>query len=460
MFILNQSIDDIPIERFECIYSLAKRRGPVPGKTNPSIPSTSQSQRRSSLDMADMVDDSSDGEHQHQSQRSPSPEHNSRIRSSSLQHGMSPGKSGAMILPRGGRMGVGATTTATSGVAGRIDGSDLLNDAHLTAALLQHAQQNYQQQQQFHNLHQQDIVFDKSQQPSSASLQHHLSILQQMQQQERQFQNQQDKRLSLGVINNTESSRLKDNADTANRRRKSVGDGVSPSPLIMESSLSQQQESGATVKSSTLPVAAAAAGSSLSLPGDIGGAPGLGNVAAAVATITNRRNNDTSTTTGSSSSYGIVAGVPRTVRLHTHLLDRNDVDGERLRSYYRLSIDEMFCLPVSPTDEEYCSRSNVVGLTPNMIPGTHLAALSAVRFAEAALGAIVNNEIPLGTELCNAVVHCLRESVQDPIQTPVLFEVAKSYFLLSVFRAFRGDMVRYFKYRRVCLNYIAKLPVS
>jgi hypothetical protein len=150
-------------------------------------------------------------------------------------------------------------------------------------------------------------------------------------------------------------------------------------------------------------------------------------------------------------------GVPRTIAAHTHLLELSDPDGSRLRAYYRLSVDELFGFPPTPTDEEYCMRLNIPGMTPRMIPGTHLAALSAARFAEVALGAIVHNEVSLGMELCNAVVHCLRESVQEPVQPPYMFEVARSYFLLGVFRAFRGDMVRYFKYRRVCLTYISKL---
>jgi hypothetical protein len=153
-------------------------------------------------------------------------------------------------------------------------------------------------------------------------------------------------------------------------------------------------------------------------------------------------------------------GVPRTIAAHTHLLELSDPDGSRLRSYYRLSVDELFCFPPTPTDEEYCMRLNIPGMTPRMIPGTHLAALSAARFAEVALGAIVHNEVSLAMELCNAVVHCLRESVQEPVQPPYMFEVARSYFLLGVFRAFRGDMVRYFKYRRVCMTYISKLEVS
>jgi len=122
-----------------------------------------------------------------------------------------------------------------------------------------------------------------------------------------------------------------------------------------------------------------------------------------------------------------------------------------------LSVDEIFGFPPTPTDEDYCALLNIPGISPRMIPGTHLAALSAARFAEVALGAIVHNEAPLAMELCNAVVHCLKECVSEPVQPPYMFEVARSYFLLGVFRAFRGDMTRYFKYRRVCLTYVSKL---
>jgi len=148
--------------------------------------------------------------------------------------------------------------------------------------------------------------------------------------------------------------------------------------------------------------------------------------------------------------------IPRTITDHTHLLERSDPEGSRLYAYYKLSIDEMFRLPPTPTDEDYCSRM-IPPMTPRMIPGSHLAALSAARFAEIALGALVHNEVSLAMELCNAVVHCLRESVQEPVHTQVMFEVAKAYFLLGVFRSCRGDMARYFKYRRVCMTYLAKL---
>jgi len=152
-------------------------------------------------------------------------------------------------------------------------------------------------------------------------------------------------------------------------------------------------------------------------------------------------------------------GIPWTIKQHTHLLDRADPEGSRYRAYYKLSIDELYRLPPTPTDEEYCTRLSVPGMAPSMIPGTHLAALSAARFAEVALGALVHNEVSLALELGNAVVHCLRESVAEAVQKSVMFEVARAYFLLGVFRACRGDMARYFKYRRVCLSYLTKLEV-
>jgi hypothetical protein len=150
--------------------------------------------------------------------------------------------------------------------------------------------------------------------------------------------------------------------------------------------------------------------------------------------------------------------IPPTILSHTHMLDRDDPDGSRLRAYYKLSIDEMFRLPCTPSDDEFITA------TGGPMAGRHLAALSAVRFAETALGAIVNNEVMLATELCNAVVHCLREAVQDlvsgNVDNAILFEVAKAYFLLGVFRSIRGDMARYFKYRRVAITYLSKLSVS
>lgn len=149
-------------------------------------------------------------------------------------------------------------------------------------------------------------------------------------------------------------------------------------------------------------------------------------------------------------------GVPRAIANHTHLLESNDIEGSRLHAYYKLSIDELFRLPPTPTDEDLCNNLSQQGVSDQMIPGSQLAALSASRFAEIALGALVHGEVSLGMEISNAVVHCLRESVQDPVQPATMVTVAKTYFLLALFRAYRGDMIRYFKYRRVAMTYLSK----
>lgn len=147
--------------------------------------------------------------------------------------------------------------------------------------------------------------------------------------------------------------------------------------------------------------------------------------------------------------------VPDTVAAHMHLLSRSNREGDRLRAYFRLSVDELFILPNPPSDEEYCAIANIS--SPHLIPKTHRFALLASRFAEVALGALVHSELPLAMELCNATVHCLRECVTEPVQPSYLFDVARAYFLLGVFRGFRGDMERYFKYRRVCMTYLAQV---
>lgn len=154
-------------------------------------------------------------------------------------------------------------------------------------------------------------------------------------------------------------------------------------------------------------------------------------------------------------SNGVAA--PDTVEAHTPLLSRDSNDGNRLRAFYRLSVDELFALPTIPTDQEYCERNNI---SESLLPGSHKFALKASRFGEIALGAIVHNEVSLAMELCNAVVHCLRECTKDPVKSEYGYEVARAYFLLGAFRAFRGDMVRYFKYRRVCMQHLSKLDVS
>lgn len=147
--------------------------------------------------------------------------------------------------------------------------------------------------------------------------------------------------------------------------------------------------------------------------------------------------------------------VADTVAAHLKLLSRDSIDGNRLRAFYRLSVDELFSLPPVPTDEEYFARMNIA--VPRMVPKGLQNALLAARFSEIALGALVHDEVALAMELCNATVHCLRKCVEEPVEQAYLFEVSRAYFLLGVFRAFRGDLERYLKYRRVCLTHLSQL---
>lgn len=147
--------------------------------------------------------------------------------------------------------------------------------------------------------------------------------------------------------------------------------------------------------------------------------------------------------------------VADTVAAHLKLLSPNNIDGNRLRGYYRLSVDELFALPAIPSDEEHFRRLGIP--LPRLVPKGLQNALLAARFSEIALGALVHNEIQLAMELCNATVHCLRKCVEEPVEQSYLFEVSRAYFLLGVFRAFRGDIDRYLKYRRVCMTHLSQL---
>jgi hypothetical protein len=146
-------------------------------------------------------------------------------------------------------------------------------------------------------------------------------------------------------------------------------------------------------------------------------------------------------------------GIPEIIASYKHMLDPADADGSRLLAYYRLSIDELFRLPSTPSKEEYSLN------TDQPLVGRQEAIFSAAKFAELALGAIVKNEVTVAIELHNAAVHCLQEVSHEQVDESIFYEVARTYFLLCIFRSIRGDMVRYFKYRRVALSHVAKLQV-
>lgn len=141
---------------------------------------------------------------------------------------------------------------------------------------------------------------------------------------------------------------------------------------------------------------------------------------------------------------------------YASLLRPDSLEGNRLRSFYDLSINECFNLPPIPNDEDYCSRLNG-HMTPNMLPRFDLSALKAARFSEIALGAFVNNQTSLALKLSNTTVLCLRECIEEPVHQLCKLSLARAYFLHGLFRYFRGDMERYFKYRRVCMKYLSQM---
>ena len=152
-------------------------------------------------------------------------------------------------------------------------------------------------------------------------------------------------------------------------------------------------------------------------------------------------------------------GVVKASEKHAPLLEKSSTFGNRLRSFYSLALDTLFNLPPIPSDEEYCAKLNG-NMTPSMLPPFDVAALKAARFAEIALGALVSNQISLALELSSATVTSLKECVEEPVHPNCMYDIAKAYFLHGIFRSYRGDMTRYFKYRRVCLAKLSQLDAS
>lgn len=138
------------------------------------------------------------------------------------------------------------------------------------------------------------------------------------------------------------------------------------------------------------------------------------------------------------------------------LLHMNNQEGNMLRSYFMMSINEVFNLPPVPLEDEYC-RGLALTLNPMQLPRNTRAALHAARYAEVALGAQANFQSSLALELSNATVLCLRECVKNPVHASCLLYVARAYFLHGVFRSMRGDFERYLKYRKMCMSHLKEL---
>jgi len=144
------------------------------------------------------------------------------------------------------------------------------------------------------------------------------------------------------------------------------------------------------------------------------------------------------------------------------LTSPSDTSGSHLRANYALSFGGLFELPSIPTDEEYCSRFDK-SLEPYQLPKFDVAALQAARFAELALGALVDsssssNNSTLVVELTNASVLCLRDCIEERVHPSLMFDMARSFFFHAILRLYLDkDMIYYFKFRRVCLRHLCQL---
>lgn len=158
-------------------------------------------------------------------------------------------------------------------------------------------------------------------------------------------------------------------------------------------------------------------------------------------------------------SLGLIHGLS-SVTKYKCLLAPSSKEGSLLRSFYNVSVNELFDFPPTPSNEEHCLRLQNRFAQPSLLPQYEIAALNAARFSELALGALVNDQVKLALELSNASVTCLRECVEEPVDSSGMFDVARAYLLHAIFRSFRGDMERYFKFRRVCLTHVTQLDAT
>jgi hypothetical protein len=165
--------------------------------------------------------------------------------------------------------------------------------------------------------------------------------------------------------------------------------------------------------------------------------------------------------TATSLKQRVIGCVHPKVLQYLPLTNPTNPSGMHLRACYTLALGGLFDLPPTPTDEEYCRRFKP--LEPHQLPKFDVAALQAVRFSELAMGALTtikDGDMELLVALANASVLCLQSCVEEEVHPSLMLDVARAYFFHSTFRLYMGDMERYFKYRRVCFRFLSQLDVS
>ncbi len=144
------------------------------------------------------------------------------------------------------------------------------------------------------------------------------------------------------------------------------------------------------------------------------------------------------------------------------LLQPTNRFGMHLRACYTLAFGGLLGLPPIPTDEEYCRQFGPL-FDPSLLPLFDVAALRAAQFVELAMGALTcikHRDMTLVVALTNASVLSLRNCADEKVHPSLMMNVARAYFFHAILRAHLDDMKRYFEYRRICLTKLAQLDVS
>ena len=405
------SIEGIDLSLFECIYSPAKRRGPVPGKAG---------QARRANEALETSQNRSSG--------------------SSGNNGM------GLVSGMGGLSTMGIGTMENSNLLS-INGLNIggaqgilsaAGESALTAEMLQNHLENQSQNQMssFSNSSQhsgnnsQQIQVNQMDMNDSMSIQRQMLLQQQLAMQGLGFDKNQGYNSSIG--NNLIEQGVNFNAQGLVGGMSSQQTVAQQLNLLQQLQAQQQQQQQQQQQTD--------------IPGQM-------------SNYQHHSQRNVKNKFSSNNNVDNMIGLSKSFTKHVSLLKNDSKEGNLLRAYYQTSIDDLFDLPHIPSDEEYC---NLIGgsFKTNMLPRFDHAALNAARFSEIALGALVNNQIPLALELSNATVLCLRECVDEPIHHSCVFDIARAYFLHALFRSYRGDVERYLKYRRVCLKHISQLEGS
>ena len=175
-----------------------------------------------------------------------------------------------------------------------------------------------------------------------------------------------------------------------------------------------------------------------------------------------RRHTDAPSLCSTSSKKRVIGCTDPKVLQFLPLTNLLNPTGMHLRACHTLSVGGLFGLLPIPSDEEYCNRFDS-SLKPQQLPQFDVAALQAARFGELAMGALATmkvGDMELMYSLANASVLCLQRCVEELVHPSLMLYIARTYFFHSILRLHIGELEKYFMYRRFCLHYLSQMDVS